>query len=77
MISFKNNLRIEIALFKSAIGRVLYKKNFLYLKKKCPKLNIRQVNKFLDFLSTNNNDHYKVETLNLTKHSVIISNKID
>ena len=75
--SIKDNIRIEIALFKSMIARKLYKKNFLYLKKKCAELNIDQVNKVLNFFAINNSNHHKVETLNLTKHSIVISSKID
>jgi len=71
----KDNILIEIALFKSIIGRKIFKKNFLYLKKKCPRLNIKQVNKILNFFSINNSDHYKVEILNLTNHSLIIQSK--
>lgn len=73
----KENIQLEIALFKSLIGRIIYKKNFSYLKKKCPELNIKQVNKILGFFSVNKKDHFKVETLNITKHSVIISSKFN
>lgn len=74
--SYKNNLKIEISLFKSAIARVLYRKNFSYLKNKCPELNIKQVNNILDFLFANSNSQSKAETFNLTKHSIIVSDKI-
>jgi surface carbohydrate biosynthesis protein len=73
----KDNINIEVALLKSSIVRMLYKKNFSYLKKKCPKLDINQIKNVLDFFSVNTSDHYKVEALNLTTHSVIISSKIN
>ena len=59
------------------IGRIIFKKNFLYLQKKCPKLDLNQVNKVLNFFKNNNDNHFEVETSNLTNHSVIISSKID
>ena len=74
--SYKNNLKIEFLLFKSAIARVLYRKNFSYLKNKCPELNIKEVNNILDFLFANSNSQSKAETFNLTKHSIIVSDKI-
>lgn len=74
--SYKNNLKIEISLFKSFISRNLHRKNFLYLKNKCPALDIKQVNSVLDFFSTSRRSQSKIKTLNLTKHSIIISDKI-
>ena len=74
---FKNNIQIEMTLFKSMIGRIIYKKNFSYLKKKCPKLDLQKVNKILNFFSSNKNDHFKLSTSNLTKDSIIILGKLD
>ena len=59
------------------ITRIIFKKNFSYLKKKCPKLNLEKVNKILDFFSSNKNNHSKLWTSNLTKDSIIILSKLD
>ena len=59
-------------MIKSIIGRILFKKNFSYLKKKCPKLNINEVDKILDFFSKNESNYHKVETLKISTHSVVI-----
>lgn len=75
--SFKNDIQIEMTLFKSMITRIIFKKNFSYLKKKCPKLNLEKVNKILDFFSSNKNNHSKLWTSNLTKDSIIILSKLD
>ena len=57
------------------IGRAIFKKNFSYLKKKCPKLDIKYVNRILDFFTVNNDIPHKVEALKLTKHSIVIKTK--
>jgi surface carbohydrate biosynthesis protein len=71
----KNNICIEISLIKSIIGRAIFKKNFLYLKKKCPKLDIEYVTRILDFFRVNNDTPHKVEALKLTKHSIVVKTK--
>ena len=72
ILSLKKNILIEIVLMKSIIGRILFKKNFSYLKKKCPKLDINEVDKILDFFSKNESNYHKVKTLKISTHSVII-----
>ena len=71
--SIKYNICIELSQLKSMIGREIYKKNFSYLKKKCPSLDLNQVNKILDFFSEKKDKNLKLETSKLTKHSVVIS----
>ena len=73
--SFKDNIKIELSLLKSMITRVIFKKNFLYLKKKCPKLDKNETNKILEIFSLNNYDRCNLETINLTKHSLVIQAK--
>ena len=73
--SIKDDVRIEIALLRTMIGKIIYKKNYLYIKKKCPNLNLKDVNKILDFYASNKINNSKVETSRLTNDSIFISSK--
>lgn len=73
----KDNILIEMTLLKSTIGKMIYKKNFLYLESKCPRLDINETNKILDLFLENENNHHKIKISNLSKNSLIISGKFD
>ena len=73
----KDNILIEMTLLKSTIGKMIYKKNFLYLESKCPRLDINETNKILDLFLENENNHHKIKISNLSKNSLIISSKFD
>ena len=71
----KKNFLIEIFLLKSIIGKKLYKKNFLYRKKKCSNLNIKEAKKILNLLFEKQKNKKKIKTKvsYLTKYSLVIS----
>lgn len=72
-----DNIRIEFAALKSLLSKIIYKKNFLYIKSKCPELDKNETNKILDLFLEIKNGHHKIKAFNLSKYSLIISRKFD
>ena len=73
----KDNILIEIAIIKSMINKIIYKKNFIYIKSKCPKLDKDEANKILNLFLDIKNGYYKVKASNLSRYSLMISRKFD
>ena len=71
----KNNIFVEIALFKLKIAKILNKKNFSYLESKCSKLDVVETKKILDLFFENKIGHQKIESSEISNHSLIISSK--
>ena len=69
----KKNILIKSSLFKAAMSRLMNKKNFMYSKSKCPKLNAKEVRMILDLFQDKSNRDYNEKIINLTKYSVVIN----
>jgi surface carbohydrate biosynthesis protein len=69
----KKNILIEVSLLKAAMNKLMNKKNFIYSKSKCPKLNAKEVKMILDLFQDENNREHNQKIINLTKYSVVIS----
>ncbi len=68
----KNNIILKISLFKAKIARKFYKKNFLYLESKCPKIDLNSINKTFNLIKNRKVCKNKFKTFKLTKYSVVI-----
>ena len=68
----KGNIILEMNLFKLKLARKFYKKNFLYLQSKCPKMDLKNVNEILNSLQNTKAGEKKFKTFKLTNYSVVI-----
>tara|TARA_Y100000389_G_C17451510_1_gene515138 strand:- start:332 stop:1723 length:1392 start_codon:yes stop_codon:yes gene_type:complete len=68
----KGNIILEMNLFKLKLARKIYKKNFLYLKSKCPKMDLKNVNEILNSLQNRKTGGKKFKTFKLTNYSIVI-----
>ena len=68
----KGNIILEMNLFKLKLARKFYKNNFLYLKSKCPKMDLKNVNEILNSLQNRKTGGKKFKTFKLTNYSIVI-----